>query len=275
MKKQTTIILVLIAAAIIVYGAVTLLSPKPQYVFVPTDRGPGQGGQFGPPGNGEPPAHMAPPGTQPGNMPNTEKPNSTETAQKPSAAVSVEEDTQKGTAKQTAGVTTAKKPPTSIQPKQAGTPPMVPGQKDGRTMRPSFELVRVVMDIGRLEESKKDSITASQAKAILAVINPLRSKKTLDAAQAKTAASKLNSILTSAQKKTISELPRKEMKRPEGQKGEQPPPGGAPPSDGSQPAGPPPNMGARPDMDTNPLGSNSPMAKMIEKTIKSLEAKAK
>ncbi|MEN6357092.1 MAG: hypothetical protein ABFD83_08425 [Armatimonadota bacterium] len=267
MKRKVVIALVLIAAVAVIYGAVSLLSPKPQYVLVPTDSRPGPDGQAGSPGNCPAPGNMAAQGPQPGDVPTAEKPDvedKSELSKKPSATVSVEEDNTSASTKRS----------------DMKNLPMGPVKNDGRTipagMRSSFDLVRVVMDIGRLEESKKDSVTASQAKAILAIVNPLRSRKTLDAAQAKAAASKLNAILTSAQKKAISERPRREMNRPEGQNGGQHP-GSPPPSEASRPGGPPQNMGSRPGMDMNPLSSSSksPMADMIKKTIKALEAKIK
>lgn len=279
MKQKFVIALVLIVAAGLVFGAVKLLNPKPQYVLVPTDSGPGPGGQAGPPANAPAPGSMPAPGPQANQSPAAESGAPT-AAQKPSATVSIEGDVKTSVAKQPGSASSKMKAPVANPPGKLGMQTMESGQKNRRkmpsAMRSSFELMRTVMEISRLEESKKDSITSSQAKAILAVINPLRSKKTLNETQAKTAASKLNAILTASQKKAISELPRMGMRRPEGQKGEQQP-SGTPPSGDARPSGPPPNMGSRPNMDMNPLSSSSksPMAERISKMIKALEAKAK
>ncbi|MCE5315675.1 MAG: hypothetical protein ABFD49_09760 [Armatimonadota bacterium] len=186
-----------------------------------------------------------------------------------------------------------KAPPVVNQPGQpmAGKPSRLdarqPGRPAGEDMKNSpFVLVRFVLDIGRMEEARKVSLTSSQAKAILAVIKPLSAKKSLSSSQVATAVSKLNAQLTKAQRASISKMAMNMPQPPGGQaggSGDEQAVGVAERPSGEPSMGPPPGAGEapkagqRPPMDSNPLNpiDKNPMAKQIQAIIKMLQAKAK
>ncbi|HEX2948798.1 MAG TPA: hypothetical protein VHV83_04415 [Armatimonadota bacterium] len=78
------------------------------------------------------------------------------------------------------------------------------GWPAGMSQSGTFALVRLFTGIGRLEEDGQHACTPAQAKAILALMTPLRSQATLTPQQALRIQTKLEAILTSAQKDAIA-----------------------------------------------------------------------
>lgn len=71
----------------------------------------------------------------------------------------------------------------------------------------TFQLMRLVGNIGRLEREGKNPLTADQAKQILGVLTPLRSQKTLTQDDAKTAIRDVQKVLTEEQRNEIAAFP--------------------------------------------------------------------
>ena len=126
---------------------------------------------------------------------------------------------------------------------QGQPPPDGPGQfKEFRKSHQyAFQLMRLVGNIGRLEKENKNPLTQAQAKAILAILQPLRKQASLDETAAKDVIKALQAILTDKQRTSISALPPKRQFR----RGS--------PSQGPPPSGPPPNPNQRPMGGFNPL----------------------
>ncbi|MEN6520676.1 MAG: hypothetical protein ABFD46_05930 [Armatimonadota bacterium] len=122
----------------------------------------------------------------------------------------------------------------------------------------AFQLLKMLNNVRRLEESGKEPLTKNQAKAVLVIVQPLRKKESLDETSANEAIKALQAVITDKQRAVISALPAEKQFRQGG-----PPPGAAvggkrpssPPSGGAggpggmknfnplnQPAGGPPGM---------------------------------
>jgi hypothetical protein len=128
-----------------------------------------------------------------------------------------------------------------------GGPPGGPGQSADfqKSHRYTFQLMRLVGNIGRLDNESKTPLTPAQAKALLAILQPLRERESLDQPAAKEAVKALQAVLTDEQRAAIGAMPPEHQFRQGG-----PPPG---PPPGSRPSGPPPNMSRKPMEDFNPL----------------------
>lgn len=87
----------------------------------------------------------------------------------------------------------------------------------------TFQLTGLVGNIARLEREGANKLTAQQAKEILGIMQPLRSKEKLTQDDAKDTIRGLQRILTTAQRDEIAKMP--EMRRGSGPGG----PGGAGP----------------------------------------------
>ncbi|MHB9133024.1 MAG: hypothetical protein ACYDBB_18305 [Armatimonadota bacterium] len=112
-------------------------------------------------------------------------------------------------------------------------------QRMGMEFQAKFSLMRLFSGIGRLEEEGKTPLTPAQAKAILAIMTPLRTQKTLTAAQAEETLKKLQAELTAEQRDAIDQMRRDRPARRGGER----PQGGPPPNgmvEGKSPEGPGP-----------------------------------
>lgn len=103
----------------------------------------------------------------------------------------------------------------------------------------TFQLMRMVRHIEAIDKNKKYTLTPAQAKQVLAVMNPIRSKPKLTQDQAKAALKKLKAIFTVDQLNAMAAI-----KDPPRRMG----PGGGPggPRPGGGPGGPPPGAQMRP-----------------------------
>lgn len=126
-------------------------------------------------------------------------------------------------------VTPSEKPavtPPATTPRASGTPAGKPSTQDPKTakpeskppsgdrqqqrgaafeqMRAKMELPRLFRNLGRLEELK-EPLTPAQAKAILAIMTPLRTQKTLTNDEAKKVLERLQAQLTPAQKDALAQ----------------------------------------------------------------------
>jgi hypothetical protein len=130
-----------------------------------------------------------------------------------------------------------------------GGPPGGPGgfEEMQKAHKYAFQLMRLAGSIGRLEESGRAPLTSAQAKSMLAVLNPLRERDSLDEAAAKDAVVALQDILTDKQRAVISALPAEHQFRRGG------PPPGSPPQGQGPPPGPPPSGGPGSMAGFNPL----------------------
>lgn len=126
-----------------------------------------------------------------------------------------------------------------------GPPPGGPGMMGGppgqfaemqKMHKYAFQLVRLVENIGRLEENGKAPLTSAQAKSVLAVLKPLRESDSLEEASARDAVTAMRGILTDKQYSVISAFPPERQFRRNG-----------PPPSGRGPMGPPPNGGSPPN----------------------------
>jgi hypothetical protein len=167
----------------------------------------------------------------------------------------------------------------------------------------TFELMRLVRNVGRLDSGDKGHLTPDQAKKILVILTPLRKQIALNNVQAKAATNKINAVLTKEQKKIIKAMkPEKGMggmgsgHHPEGEGGmmggggPHPPDGGGMMGGGGGPHHPDgegmmggggPHQGPHPGgpgmENFNPFNppKDSPMAKNTDKLFKQLEKTAK
>jgi len=87
----------------------------------------------------------------------------------------------------------------------------------------TFQLSRLAANIGRLDKETKFPLSSDQARAVLAVLTPLRKQETMDQDQAKTAIKDLQRILTDDQRNAISQMPPEHRFRREGGSSSGPP----------------------------------------------------
>ena len=125
-----------------------------------------------------------------------------------------------------------------------------------KTHRYTMQMMKLLGNIGRLEEGGKEPLSVEQAKSILAIVDPLRKQATLDETSAKKAFLALQAVLTDAQRTAISQLPAENRFR----QGNRPP---GPPPGGGQPSGPhsgaPFGPGAGAVKGLNPLNPPAPL----------------
>ena len=76
----------------------------------------------------------------------------------------------------------------------------------GESFRATFGLMRTFQGLGTLEEEGKAPLTAAQAKSILALLEPLRSQKSLTPAGATSTRERLEALLTPAQQGALEEI---------------------------------------------------------------------
>ena len=144
----------------------------------------------------------------------------------------------------------------------ANTPPSADRSRNAagfEQMRAKMELPRVFRSLGRLEELKAP-LTAAQAKAILGIMGPLRTQKTLTSDQAKKALDQLQAQLTQAQKDALEQAARERRnrggQRPGGEGGPRPGGDGAPRPGGE--GRPPGDGGPRSDSENGGTGPGGP-----------------
>jgi len=136
-----------------------------------------------------------------------------------------------GTAPNAANRTLPSKAPAANreQPAAGRQPGQGRGPRGDRPRDPAlhakFTLMRVFRNIGRLEDEGRSPLTPVQAKAILAIMTPLRAQEKLTATQAADVLAKLEAQLTTAQRDAIAQM---RGRRPGGGAG------------GPRPEGPPP-----------------------------------
>jgi len=159
----------------------------------------------------------------------------------------------------------------------------------------TFQLTRLVGNIGRLEQEGKNKLTPAQAKQLLGILQPLRTQPKLTQDDAKEAIRSLQAALTMDQRTEIGQMP--ERRFGGGNRGGQGGPGGqgmggaggqgggAPRGQGGQNGGRP--GGQRPQFDPaamkdfNPFNAQSGgmggprAAARYDEFFKALEAKAK
>lgn len=142
------------------------------------------------------------------------------------------------------------------------------------------QLMKIIMNIGNLEESGKAPLSKAQAQKILAIIEPLRKKDALSELDARDAVVKLQEVLTDEQKAAINSMPERGGSGPMSPQNGMP--GGAPPMN----PGPgrqfgPPRGAMNPPKGFNPLnppaegpdGESHP--DRISEIIEKLSAKSK
>lgn len=106
----------------------------------------------------------------------------------------------------------------------------------------SLQLMKLVKNIGRIDNEAQAALTPAQAKSVLAVLEPLRELKSLDESAAKDAIKALEGILTDKQRYAISTLPSDSQFKKNSQ--QMAPPAAGPMPSGPMPSGPP--SGGRP-----------------------------
>lgn len=171
-----------------------------------------------------------------------------------------------------------------------GPPPEVAAmEKWHKTHQNVHALERTMMGLSRVVDGKATKLTSAQAKAILAVIQQWKPKKSVTDKQAKSIVASIRKPLNKAQLKVLDERPR--FGGPGGPGG--PPPGGpgGPGMGGPPPGGPGPDSNDRrsgpPKMpamkEYNPLNpSTNPMTFMVKfqtermnKLVSALKSQAK
>lgn len=160
----------------------------------------------------------------------------------------------------------------------AGSTPNA-GTGAGRTgypeQRGSFALMRLFTSIGRLEQDGTATLSAAQAKSILALMNPLRKQASLTSTQATTVNNKLKALLTKAQLAEIEQLSPVMGNGGGPRNGGNPGATNTPPRDGGNRPAPPAGM-----EDINPFNANSDnpmaqrMAERMNEVFSLLEKKA-
>lgn len=138
---------------------------------------------------------------------------------------------------------------TAPKPKSADNP-QVPKRDDARRSgqdqgRPQvsqefagkMHLMRMAFLIGALERSDKDALTPAQAKQVLVILRPLRSKPKLSNEESQQIAARLDRVFTKEQREAMANMTANSRgaQRPDGER-QGPPPGmtaGRPPRDGS------------------------------------------
>ena len=125
-----------------------------------------------------------------------------------------------------------------------GGPPGGPGgfADFQKSHKYAFQLARLAGNIERLRDEGKAALAPSQAKAVLAILQPLRARESLDETAAREALKKLQHVLTDEQRAAINSMPPPEHQFRQGG----PPPG--PPR-----SGPPPGPNPRAMKGFNPL----------------------
>ncbi len=102
------------------------------------------------------------------------------------------------------------RPPAGASPGrsgQAGDTTIRPagGGSLGESFRATFGLLRTFQGLGTLAEEGKAPLTTAQAKSILALMDPLRTQKSLTPQQAMSKLEKLEALLTPAQREALEE----------------------------------------------------------------------
>ena len=91
----------------------------------------------------------------------------------------------------------------------------------------TFQLMQMVTHIGEIDKDKKYTLKPAQAKAVLAVLKPLRTQPKLTQDQAKAVLIKLKKPLTAAQLNAMARIkPKVQQRRPSGGQGGPPRQGG-------------------------------------------------
>ncbi len=166
-------------------------------------------------------------------------PRATSTAQTGTAKPALPEKTagtpapSASTTKPSASVTSPA--PGATSQASPGQSPRGPGGAGGRGEHRmgAFALMRLFRGIGRMEEDGKTPLTPQQAKAILALMTPLRSKEKLTPEEAEKVRTQLDAQLTQAQHDSLKQAEQNRGGWGGGQRGG---PGGAGP--GGQQGGP-------------------------------------
>ncbi|GEM_PF-569151 len=157
-----------------------------------------------------------------------------------------------------------------------------------------MQLMRTASLIGLLERDEKHALTPAQAKLVLKILTPLRSKPKLSNEEAAAVADRLNKVLTSAQHEALAEMRAgsRTGQRPDGQRqvppsgmvGQRPPQGTPPPGqDGVRREGSPSgtsgerrvvrNSSAEQMKDYNPFYTEgSPDSEMLRTRARHMEA---
>lgn len=106
----------------------------------------------------------------------------------------------------------------TVSPAQTPAKDQSPAQGQGRQQgmgrrggmpeqfRYTFQLTRATRNITELEKNKETALTPAQAKQVLAILKPLRSKPKLTSDQAKAASIKLEKVFTLAQQDAIAKM---------------------------------------------------------------------
>ena len=91
----------------------------------------------------------------------------------------------------------------------------------------TFQIMQMVTHIQEIDKDKKYTLTSAQAKAMLAVLKPLRTQPKLTQDQAKTVLVKLKKPLTATQLNAMARIkPKVQQRRPSGGQGGPPRQGG-------------------------------------------------
>jgi hypothetical protein len=118
----------------------------------------------------------------------------------------------------------------------------------------TFQLMRTVMRTEELNRDPKHSLTPNQAKQVLAILKPFRSKPTLTQNQAKQAVTSLKKIFTDSQLKVMNNM-QSGFRQPGQQRGGQRPGGERPMRAPGSPNGNRPSMpGRNPSENARPAG---------------------
>jgi hypothetical protein len=130
-----------------------------------------------------------------------------------------------------------------------------------------FEISRWLGGVQQLE-SGKSALSKAQAKQVVGIVGPWRTKKTMTEADAKTVSGRLASVLTPTQREQVMSFHGNRFRRPDGGGGR---PGGFGGPPGGRPDGPPPGtfggdrrgprpngMGAGQDGRPRPIGGERP-----------------
>jgi hypothetical protein len=263
----------------------TLVFPPTRYVILPPEqhKGPNGSPPSGAPWRSEGPADRAQFGGAPsadGVPPGSEQGRTSETAA--AAPPGPAPDTKQAADSVRSQQTGEARSQESLQsPRQQERASPGPGRPEG--VPATFELVRFFLGIGQLESDGDTALTSAQARVILDLVKPLRTQKTLTASDASRILSKIEKLLTTAQRDAIGRMAQPggppggpgQGERPSGATGQ-----GERPSGGSGQGERGPGMGPRMAADANPFNpsGDDPMAKRMAEQIKAvfdaLESKA-
>lgn len=118
----------------------------------------------------------------------------------------------------------------------------------------TFQLMQMVGHIDAIDQDSKYTLTQTQAKKVLGVLQPLRSKPKLTQDQAKQALKDLKPIFTVTQLNAMAKIkPPQRGQRPDGQGGPGAPNGTRPGGGQGRPSGSRPHMDAAAMQDFNPF----------------------